>query len=106
MIIYGVLYGLGLSVPLIYRFNQFFQLCFLICYIEIFNELAIWAKTKLRLNARIVFMSMCLFFLGYRARMYFLPFGDTNVPSYVQFYPYHSILFEKKNPTREVLLAM
>lgn len=103
VMIYGLLYGLGLNVPIIYRFNQFFILSFLICYIEIFAQLAIWAKSKLGVNAKVTFICVCVLFLTYRARMYLLPFAGSDIPSYSQFYPYHSILFEKKDPTREAL---
>lgn len=106
VIVYGTLYGLGLSVPIIYRFNQFFLMCFYVCYIEIFAHLSIWIKSKFGMNARIIFMCICIMFLTYRARMYFMPFGGINhIPKYVQFYPYHSILFEKKDPVREDLLT-
>ena len=104
VMIYGLLYGLGLNVPIIYRLNQFFILFFYICYIEIFAQLAIWAKSKLGVNAKRTFICVCLLFLTYRARMYLLPFAGSDIPSYAQFYPYHSILFEMKDPTREALL--
>lgn len=103
VIVYGVLYGLGLNVPIIYRLNQYFLIFYFICYIEIFIQLSIWLRRKFGLNMRKIYMCMCLFFLMYRARMYFMPYADTNIPSYVQFYPYYSIFFENVDPIRENL---
>lgn len=103
IIVYGLLYSLGLGLPIIYRFSQFFQVFFYICYVEIFVLISSSVKRRFGLNRAFFYIILVLLFLTYRSRMYFSPYGDTNYPSYVQYYPYSSIFFEQRDPTREAL---
>ena len=45
-------------------------------------------------------------FILFKGRMYTLNYGDTNIPSYVQYYPYASIFEEYEDPTRERLFNL
>lgn len=103
VIIYGIIYCFGLQLPIMYRFNQYFQIFIFLYFIEIFSSIIRWINRKYKVNYAMAFIFISLLFLTYRGRMYFLPYGDTIYPSYVQYYPYSSVLFKKTNPTREAL---
>lgn len=106
IITYGLIYTVGLYVPILYRFNHYFILFLYLFYIEIFYHLAkyFYAKFKFsvsRMSVKAYFVVMILAFTTIKARFYLSPYGDTPYPTWVQYYPYSSVLFEAKNDLRE-----
>ena len=107
---YSLLYTIGLYIPIIYRINQYFLLCFYAFFIEIFAYVAKRVLTfrlgHIRFRPGYAFVIICLCFLLFKARVYRLPYGDTNYPVYVQYYPYRSIIFKKTDPLREAFFLI
>lgn len=125
VLLYGFFYTIGLFIPIFYRFNHFFILFFYMFYIEIICEAAQWLSSKfqkknsnlINLNGSVNDLNICKrkhyglysffaicaisIFLLVKSRFYFLNYGDTNYPVYVQYYPYSSVFFENKDDTRE-----
>ena len=98
-----LLYVVSSVIPIGYR---------LLNYILIFSYLLI-ADFLIRftllvfkdMKLKILCYSFIIFpFLLFKGRMYFLEYGDTGIPSYVQYYPYASIFEKYEDPTREILL--
>ena len=89
-----LIYILSLVVPIIYRLSN---------YMLIFNYLLVssfildYVKTKtMSLSHRIATVLLIIMtFVSFKGRMYFLPYGESGIPSYVQYYPYSSI-FDKE----------
>lgn len=106
---YLLIYTMGLYIPILYRINQYFLLIFYAFYIEIFAYVGRWIRRvrfgSIRVKPGYAFILLCLCFLLFKARMYQLPYGDTGYPSYAQYYPYASIVFQKTDPLREALLS-
>ena len=110
---YGLLYTMNYFFPIFYRFSYFFQLFFYILYIELFYRIACNSGLKLSLlkvnklfyitskEARLKYIVLIILFIGIRARMYFQSYGETGMPSWVQYYPYSSVVFEDTDDLRE-----
>lgn len=112
-LVYGVIYVMNYFFPILYRFSYYYQLFFYIIYIELFYRIALnkgfkvkFAKVNNRIllyskEARLKYIILIILFIIIRARMYFLPYGETGMPTWVQYYPYSSVLFEEPDINRE-----
>ena len=112
-LVYGIIYVMNFFFPILYRFSYYFQLFFYIIYIELFYRIAcnkgfkvifekVINKTVIRSKeSRLKFIILIILFIIIRARMYFLPYGETGMPTWVQYYPYSSVLFEDSDVDRE-----
>ena len=97
-----LIYILSLVVPIIYRLSN---------YMLIFNYLLVssfildYVKTKtMSLSHRIATVLLIIMtFVSFKGRMYFLPYGESGIPSYVQYYPYSSIVDKEIYMERERL---
>lgn len=106
IIAYAFIYTVGLYVPILYRFNHYFILFLYLFYIDIFNYIARYSYTKfkfgaLKLRVGVYFIVLILTFTTIKARFYFSPYGDTPYPTWVQYYPYSSVIFKSKDNLRE-----
>lgn len=106
IIVYGVIYTIGLFVPILYRFNFFFILFFYLFYIDIFRYIVEsfsrkFRFGKLKINFATCFIILTFLFTAIKARFYFSPYGETAYPTWVQYYPYSSIFFQNKDEKRE-----
>lgn len=107
---YCFMYSLSLFFPIFYRVNDYFILFFYLIYVDLFVEIANFIRSKrLTLShsdlSGFSYLFMVLAFITIKARKYLLPYGDTAIPSYVQFYPYSSILFNYRDLYREMLFS-
>ncbi len=103
MAIIGIaVYLSSLVVPIFYRLSNYFLIFnyMLICDFVISYFLSIIKPVQIRLLYVLVIL---LSFLLFKGRMYLLNYGDTNLPSYVQYYPYASIIEKYEDPQREKL---
>ena len=108
-LVYVFIYSVGLYIPILYRFNFYFLLFFYSFFIEIFKFLAKKVKRfrlgPFKFNPGFVFLCLCLVLVLYKSKVYFLSYGDSPYPVYVQYYPYSSILTRNTNAAREALFA-
>lgn len=105
-VVYGLCYAIGCNVTIFYRFSMFYQIFSYVFYIELFYSVCANITQSFKYNKRffvISYLFIVLFFLAYRGRMYFSPYGDTGKPTWVQYYPYSSIITKEKDPEREQL---
>lgn len=93
-------YTLSLFIPIAYRFVNYFLIFTYIAIILFFDRILI-LNNKMR---PILFIICCSIVILIKARMYLIPYGDTNVPSYHQYYPYASIFDQSIDPQREIIL--
>lgn len=93
-------YTLSLFIPIAYRFVNYY-LIFSYLTIIIFIDKLILHQHKLH---PLVYVMCCSLFILFKARMYLGTYGDTNVPSYHQYYPYASIFDKSIDPEREIIL--
>lgn len=111
---YGLSFSVGCNVDIFYRFSYFFQIFFYLFYINLLFDISLFgfqkqqAKSITKIKVPIknrsykqTFLILILLFLAYRGRMYFTSYGDTNMPSWIQYYPYSSIIFQDTDPLRE-----
>lgn len=113
-LVYGISYSVGLIVPIFYRFSLFFIVFFYLLYIELFIDISqkglsfIKHHTNQSINCfknnsqRIMYFLLLVLFIIVKSRFYFTLYGDTNYPSWVQYYPYSSVFFENTDETREL----
>lgn len=89
------IYIISMYMPIIYRFNSFFQLFNLVLFVDLFNLI------RCRFNHKpfLVFFICLVLFIGIKARAYFT--SDEGRPVYYHYYPYSSIFNEYKVPQRE-----
>ena len=97
-----ILYIMSLVVPILYRLTNY---CLIFNYILIADFIisrlqSMKIDKQLQLALTYVFL---ITFLGFKGRMYFLNSGASNIPAYVQFYPYASVFDKYEDPTRERL---
>lgn len=90
-----IIYVVSAYMPIIYRFNNYFQIFSLVLFVDLFNRIRIRIKGK----PFLVFLIALLFFTGVKARVYFADIEGT--PGYYRYYPYSSIFNEFKIPQRE-----
>lgn len=104
-VVYGLCYAVGISVTIFYRFSMYFQLFFYVFYIEMFYSICknLARSFKKEKAFAFTYLLIVFVFLAFRGRMYFSPYGESGKPSWVQYYPYSSIIFPEKNPDREQL---
>lgn len=112
-LMYGLLFTMNFFFPIFYRFSYFFQLFFYILYIDLFYRIACNSGLKFSLlkvkklyyttskEARLKYILLIFLFIGIRARMYFQTYGETGMPTWVQYYPYSSVVFEDTDDQRE-----
>lgn len=110
-ICYGFLYTINLFFPIFYRFGYYFIFFFYLLYIEMLYKLArnlVCKKNKVRISSNLkgvgygaYTLFFLLLFLSFKSRMYFVEYADTGMPTWVQYYPYSSILLKDTDPTRE-----
>lgn len=115
-LLYGLIYVMNFFFPILYRFSYYFQFFFYLIYIELFYRIAcnkgftishIKENKKSLLKssgAKNIFLVLVVLFICIRARMYFTPYGDTEMPSWVQYYPYTSIIFQDTDEKREIFI--
>ncbi len=93
-------YTLSLFIPIAYRFVNYY-LIFSYLTVIIFIDRLILPQHKLH---PLAFIVCCSIFILFKARMYLGTYGETNVPSYHQYYPYASIFERSIDPERELIL--
>lgn len=100
-VIFGLfIYILSLVVPIAYRLNNY---CLIFNYILI-ADFVFYLTMNLKVNSQVriaITYFFLIVFLSFKGRMYFLNYGDTQYPSYVQYYPYASVIEKYEDPTRE-----
>lgn len=98
-------YLVSLVVPIAYRLSNYFLIFNYMLIIDFIIKLISQMKlgSSLRLSISFLFISS---FILFKARMYLLNYGETNIPSYVQYYPYASVFEKYEDPTRERLYNM
>lgn len=99
IIVYALIYSMGLWLPIMYRFNQYFILLYFFFYLEIFKILSYKLDKKKR-QVSLLYFTLYLIFILFRARMYFTV-TDSGQPVYVQYYPYSSIFTKEVDANRE-----
>lgn len=90
-----IIYIVSAYMPIIYRFNNFFQLFSIVLFVDFFS----WIRTHFKAKPYIVFVVCLLLFLGVKSRVYFA--NDDGRRVYYHYYPYSSIFNEFKVPQRE-----
>lgn len=90
-----IIYVVSAYMPIIYRFNNYFQIFSLVLFVDLFNRVRIRIKGK----PFLVFLIALLLFTGVKARVYFAK--NEGVPVYYHYYPYSNILNEFKVDQRE-----
>ena len=100
-IAYMAVYVLSMVFPIAYRLNNFFILFYYILIIDSLGDLFLNHSRRLVVGVYIV---LCFSFILFKARTYLTYYGQTTVPSYVQFYPYSSVFDQTKYPDREKIL--
>lgn len=90
-----IVYVVSIYMPVIYRFNSFFQVFNLIIIIDFFSSI----RNKFEKRPFIIFFILVLLFIGVKARGFFVK--DEGMPIYYHYYPYSSIFNEFKVPQRE-----
>lgn len=107
-VLYGLCYIVGCNVPIFYRFTYFYQIFFYIFYVDLIYSLSKYGFSffynnshKIVKQFKFVYLVLIVAFLIFRGRVYFSTYGDTNMPNWVQYYPYSSILSKDTNDLRE-----
>ena len=90
-----IIYIVSAYMPIIYRFNNFFQLFSLVLFVDLFN----WIRVHIKGRPFFVLLILLLIFVGIKGRVYFANIEGT--PGYYRYYPYSSIFNEFKVPQRE-----
>ena len=90
-----IIYVLSMYMPIIYRFNNFFQLFNLVLFVDLFT----WVRCQIILKPFLAFFVCLMLFVGVKARGYFA--SDEGRPIYYHYYPYSSVFNEFKVPIRE-----
>ena len=114
-ICYGLLYTINLFFPIFYRFSYYFIFFFYLLYIDMFYSISKLFITSLKFKKYNVYQvkkyylaCMIFFFvvfLSIKSRFYFVEYADTGIPTWVQYYPYSSIIFKDKDPMRERFIS-
>ena len=96
---YMLIYIMGLSIPIMYRFGDFLLFFYFIFFIDLFAFIV----NKVRFSGKRI--SLLLFFLIisfviFRGRMYFMDTAP-GYPKYLWYYPYSSVVFEETYQERE-----
>ena len=112
-IIYGLSYTVNLYFPIFYRFSYFFIFFFYFLYIDLFYDLSFYGLSFWKRCANNIsylrwtnikfftYIALITCFLGIKSRFYFSEYGDTGMPTWVQYYPYSSIIFMDTDDRRE-----
>ena len=101
IIMYIIIYSVGLSIPIMSRFNQYFLLHYFIFYVDLFYILSLIIVRRVGKKYLLTsFLVLNFIFVSYRSRIYFVP-KESGHPTYVQFYPYASIFFQETDEERE-----
>ena len=90
-----IIYVVSMYMPIIYRFNNFFQLFILVLFVDLFT----WVRCQIILKPFLAFFVCLMLFVGVKARGYFA--SDEGRPIYYHYYPYSSVFNEFKVPIRE-----
>lgn len=90
-----IIYIVSAYMPIIYRFNNYFQLFNIVLFVDLFS----WTRTHFRMKPYFVFVVCLLLFLGVKSRVYFG--NDDGRRVYYHYYPYSCIFNEFKVPQRE-----
>lgn len=96
---YMLLYIMGLSIPIMYRFGDFLSIYYFIFFVDLFA----FFTNKIKFNGKRISLLLAIFtlsFVAFRGRMYFI---DTSpgYPKYLWYYPYSSVIFEETYQARE-----
>ena len=102
VIICLLVYLASLVIPIAYRLSNYLLI---FNYILVADFIIRWiSQMRLSYSLRMpLSFIIVLSFLLFKARMYLLNYGETNIPSYVQYYPYASIFEKYEDPLRERL---
>lgn len=96
-----IVYVVSLVLPIAYRFSNYFLI---FSYILISDFIIRWIMSLNIRDIRAFFVYLFLIvFILFKGRIYLSNYGDTNIPSYVQYYPYASIFDKYEDPKREKL---
>lgn len=90
-----IIYIVSVYMPIIYRFNNYFQLFNLVLFVDFFN----WLRMHVKGRPFVIMLVAILLFVGVKARVYFA--RNEGTPVYYHYYPYSSILNEFKVDQRE-----
>ena len=84
-------------MPIIYRFNSFFQIFNLILFVDFFN----YIRSIVKYKPFIVFYICIVLFVGVKMRAFFAE--DEGTPIYYHYYPYSSVFNEYIVQEREFI---
>lgn len=90
-----IVYIVSVYMPIIYRFNNYYQLFNTVLFVDLFS----WIRAHFKKKPFFVFIVCLLLFLGVKSRVYFA--NDDGRRVYFHYYPYSSIFNEFKVPQRE-----
>ena len=97
--IFGILlYVTSLVIPMAYRLSNYFLIFGYLIITDFVS--GIFMKRHRSILLLVVILSA---FLLFKSRMYLLPYGESGIPSYVQYYPYASIFDKDIDQERERL---
>ena len=97
--IFGILlYVTSLVIPIAYRLSNYFLIFSYLIITDFVSGMFLRRQRSILLL--VIILSS---FLLFKSRMYLLPYGESGIPSYVQYYPYASIFDKDIDQERERL---
>ncbi len=99
------IYLVSLVVPIAYRLSNYFLIFNYMLITDFLIRCLSHMKYSKSIRLCLTYMFLISFLL-FKARMYLLNYGETNIPSYVQYYPYASVFEKYEDPSRERLYNM
>lgn len=100
IIFYVLIYSLSLQLPIFYRFNNYFNLFYIIIYVEFFNFRLLFHSLSVR-SKKIIGVIGVFAFCTLKFSVMTTPVEG--IPSYVRYYPYSSVFTKEIDKTREAL---
>lgn len=92
------------SIPIIGRIKFYFWPFYIIALCNAIYYFCSNIKIHRRYNKQVILLFLILVFSYSPIRYFFLINPRTNLPNYVQYYPYYSVFDPKKSPDREILI--
>lgn len=100
IIAYVLIYSLSLQLPIFYRFNNYFNLFYIIVYVGFFNFRFLFNSLSVR-SKKIIGIIGVFAFCTLKLSVMKTPVEG--IPSYVRYYPYSSVFTKEIDKTREAL---
>lgn len=97
---YILIYTFSMVFPIGHRFNHFFVIFYYVLIVDFLSAVLLMKNIK----KVVPFIALCCLFIAFKARTYLALYGETEIPTYVQYIPYTSIFEQTKYPDREKIL--